>query len=171
MKLTETSPYLEAELFNIIKIRANFDKQISLMSEIYYTIDRICKIVTDYFGGTIDDVYTEYNQDDENPEITSTRHLKLNDKMFLCIDIYHPSIEDPFGKIELIPSYHEDENHEPGDCSSNVVTIEVYGKDDVRVNDCLGTSDEFFKYIDDQELLNKLDDLGYHLKQKEEYKK
>lgn len=164
MELTEFSKYPEAEKFNIIKIREYFVYQMQLISEIYCVIDRICKIVTDYFGGTIDDVYTDYNYDEKNPEITSNRVIELNEKMFICVDIYHPSIDEPMAVIELIPSYNEDENHESGDCSPNMVKIDIHGRDSVLIHDCLGTSDEFFKFIDDQDLLDKLDDLANHIK-------
>lgn len=164
MKLTENSKYPETERFNIINIRKHFVYQMQLISEIYCVIDRICKIVADYFGGTIDDVYTDYNYDEENPEITSNRVIELNEKMFICVDIYHPSIDEPMAVIELIPSYNEDENHEPGDCSPNMVKIDIHGRDNVLIHDCIGTSDEFFAFIDDRDLLDKLDDLGNHIK-------
>lgn len=164
MKLDEMAGYHNASMYNGMTIYRYFNKQLCILANIYYMTDFICDIIEKYFNGTIEDLYTDYNGDDEFPEITSNRSIKLNDMMFLYVDIYHPTIEDPYAKIELIPAYYEDDNHETGDCSPNMVVIDIYGRKEIEVSDSLSTSDKFFEYITDQTLLDKLNNLGNHIR-------
>ena len=161
LDLKETSSYTDAKMVNIILMNELFRTQMERLNGIYSSIALICWVIGRYIGRPIEDVYNEFNKDAENPEIISNRVIKLSDQMYLCIDIYHPAIDSPTAKIELIPSYYEDSDHEPGDCSPNMITIEVEGKDNFSMNDDIDTDDPFFKYVaDDKDLIDKLNHIG-----------
>ena len=136
-----------------------FTRKLLQLKDVYDTSLQILGFIQKYLGKEFDVLADGYDRMmDDDTELLSECLFKLKDKLWLSVDIYHPSIDSPTCKIEIIPSV--DNNEGVPDWSSNVLVIEIHGLYDFSVTNQIDETDEFFNPVEDKELMKRIGDLG-----------